>query len=345
MPLDSHPKVAPTPPDGRQVLPEAREARFALAEPAALGRAEAGVEPAGAVDLGLDASGESFRLMVQSVQDYAILMLTPDGNVASWNVGAERFKGYRAEEIIGRHFSVFYPAQDIAAGKPERALAIAAAEGRLEDEGWRVRQDGTQFWANVVITALRDADGTLHGYGKVTRDRTEHRAQERAIRDREQLVTGVLAAATECSIIGTDLDGIITIFNTRSRVHAGLPADEMVGARNLASLHDPGELALCAAELGIDAGFAVLAAAARRGEAETREWTYVGKHGIASVGAAGGHRGSRRTWTAAGVHRRGRSIYQSVPRRPSVFARPSKALRGHGDRLRADLTRWAASST
>lgn len=126
----------------------------------------------------LRASEERFRLMVDGVQDYAILMLDTDGNVATWNVGAERFKGYRPEEIIGRHFSVFYPPEDIAAGKPERELALAAAEGRLEDEGWRIRKDGTRFWANVVITALRDAGGRLCGYGKVTRDLTERRAHE-----------------------------------------------------------------------------------------------------------------------------------------------------------------------
>jgi PAS domain S-box-containing protein len=218
-------------------------------------------------------------LFVQSVEDYAILMLTPAGNVATWNAGAERFKGYRAEEIIGRHFSAFYPPQDIASGKPERELEIAAADGRLEDEGWRVRKDGTQFWANVVITALRDPDGTLRGYGKVTRDMTEHRAQEQAIVDREQLVTGVLAAATECSIIGTDLDGMITIFNRGAELMLGYVAEEMVGARSLASVHDPGELAVRARELGIDSGFEVLVAAARRGNAETREWTYVNKRG------------------------------------------------------------------
>jgi PAS domain S-box-containing protein len=217
--------------------------------------------------------------MVQSVEDYAILMLTPEGNVATWNAGAERFKGYRADEIIGQHFRVFYPPQDIAAGKPERELEIAAADGRLEDEGWRVRKDGTQFWANVVITALRDPDGTLRGYGKVTRDRTEHRAQQQAIVDREQLVTGVLKAATECSIIGTDLDGTITIFNRGAELMLGWAAEEMVGARSLASIHDPSELAVRARDLGIDSGFEVLVAAARRGDADTREWTYVGKRG------------------------------------------------------------------
>ena len=132
------------------------------------------------------ASEERFRLMVQGVQDYAILMLDPAGNVATWNVGAQRLKGYKAEEIIGRHFSMFYPPEHVAAGKPQRELETAAAEGRLEDEGWRVRKDGSQFFANVVITALRDETGALRGYGKVTRDITERRLAEDQLRAAEE---------------------------------------------------------------------------------------------------------------------------------------------------------------
>ena len=121
---------------------------------------------------------ELLGLLVAETRDYAIFLLDERGNVATWNAGAERFKGYRAQEIIGQHFSVFYPPEDVAAGKPSSELAIAAAEGRLEDEGWRIRKDGGRFWANVVITALRDKDGVLRGYGKVTRDLTERRAHE-----------------------------------------------------------------------------------------------------------------------------------------------------------------------
>ncbi|WP_143264076.1 PAS domain-containing protein, partial [Amycolatopsis kentuckyensis] len=110
---------------------------------------------------------DRFRLLVQGVLDYAIFMLDTGGRIESWNAGAERIKGYAAGEIIGRHFSVFYPAEDIAAGKPARELEVAVAEGRLEDEGWRLRKDGTRFWANVVITALYDEQGRLHGFGKV----------------------------------------------------------------------------------------------------------------------------------------------------------------------------------
>src|SRR6202046_4541467 len=124
-----------------------------------LGRVDQGTMPVSrdvtagrrAHELGSRPSEERFRLMVQDVQDYAILMLDPNGNVATWNVGAQRLKGYEPEEIIGRHFSIFYPPSEITGGKPERQLELAAATGRVEDEGWRVRKDGGQFWANVVI--------------------------------------------------------------------------------------------------------------------------------------------------------------------------------------------------
>src|SRR5215207_2601783 len=136
----------------------------------------------------LRASEERFRLLVEGVRDYAIFLLDPEGRIASWNEGAHRIKGYRAEEIIGRHFSTFYPAEDLAAGKPPRELEIASREGKYEEEGWRVRKDGSLFWASVLITALRGSDGSLVGFAKVTRDLTERRAaQERAIADARRL--------------------------------------------------------------------------------------------------------------------------------------------------------------
>ncbi len=113
------------------------------------------------------------RLLVEQVQDYAIFVLDPEGRILSWNRGAERLKGYAAEEIIGRHFSVFYPPEDRAANVTGWELEVAAKEGRFEDEGWRVRKDGSRFWANVVITALFDHEGHHAGFGKVTRDVTE----------------------------------------------------------------------------------------------------------------------------------------------------------------------------
>jgi PAS domain S-box-containing protein len=120
----------------------------------------------------LHQSEERFRLLVESVRDYAIFMLDPGGHVLTWNAGAQRFKGYRADEIIGRHFSIFYPDEARQNQWPEHELEVATQTGVFEDEGWRVRKDGTLFWANVVITALRDADGRLLGFTKVTRDLT-----------------------------------------------------------------------------------------------------------------------------------------------------------------------------
>ncbi len=131
-------------------------------------------------------TGESFRLFVDSVNDYAIVMLDPDGIVASWNVGAERIKGYRQDEIIGRHFSCFYPPEDVHRGIPDRELRVAAEEGRFEDEGWRMRKDGSRFWASVVITALREPDGTLRGFGKVTRDLTERKQTEERLQQQSR---------------------------------------------------------------------------------------------------------------------------------------------------------------
>src|SRR3989454_7366680 len=120
--------------------------------------------------------------MVESVRDYAILALDREGRVISWNTGAERIEGYRTEEILGRHFSRFYQAEDVAQGKPEWELERAAREGQFEDEGWRVRKDGSRFWANVVITPIRDAQGVLMGFAKVTKDLTERRRAEAELR-------------------------------------------------------------------------------------------------------------------------------------------------------------------
>ena len=122
-----------------------------------------------------------FRLLVEAVQDYAIFMLNPEGQVSSWNVGAERIKGYKTNEIVGRHFSCFYPEEDVRSGKPARELVVAADEGRFEDEGWRVRKDGSTFWANVIITAVKDNSGKLLGFAKITRDVTERMQTQKAL--------------------------------------------------------------------------------------------------------------------------------------------------------------------
>jgi PAS domain S-box-containing protein len=137
---------------------------------------------------GKDQRSKQLALLVDHVQDYAIFMLDPDGHVATWNRGAERIKGYRADEIIGRHFSTFYTPEAIGRDHPAHELEVATAEGRFEEEGWRVRKDGSTFWANVVITAIFDTDGTHVGFGKVTRDLTERRAfQQDLLRSNAEL--------------------------------------------------------------------------------------------------------------------------------------------------------------
>src|SRR6187431_1461810 len=138
------------------------------------------------------------ELLVQNVTDYAIYMLDPTGIVSSWNAGAERFKGYRAEEIIGEHFSRFYTDEDRATGLPARALHVALEEGRFEAEGWRVRKDGSRFWASVIIDPVHDDNGELIGFAKVTRDLTDKRATEEQLRQSQKMeavgqLTGGLA--------------------------------------------------------------------------------------------------------------------------------------------------------
>jgi PAS domain S-box-containing protein len=138
--------------------------------------------------------GGLHRLLVETVRDYAIFALDPAGYILTWNAGANRLKGYEPDEIIGRHFSTFYPQEDIDADKPAWELRVAAAEGRFEDEGWRLRKDGTLFWANVIITALHDTSGQLVGFAKVTRDLTERReAQLREVADARRIATAEVA--------------------------------------------------------------------------------------------------------------------------------------------------------
>ena len=156
---------------------------------------------------------EEFRLLVESVKDYAIFMLDPTGRIVSWNLGAERAKGYRAHEIIGKHFSTFYTPEAIARRHPERELEIAAAEGRFEEEGWRLRKDGSQFWANVVITALYDADGRLHGFGKVTRDITDRKRAEEERAQIQALTDAALARLSVRDLLGELMHRVSRILN------------------------------------------------------------------------------------------------------------------------------------
>jgi PAS domain S-box-containing protein len=170
-----------------------------------------------------------FELLVRSVTDYAIYLLDPTGVVVSWNAGAQRFKGYEEQEIVGQHFSRFYSDEDRAAGIPAHALRTAREDGRFEAEGWRVRKDGTQFWASVVIDPVRDPSGELIGFAKVTRDLTERRANEAALRSSEERFRLLVQSVTDYAIYMLDLDGNIASWNAGAERFKGYAADEIIG--------------------------------------------------------------------------------------------------------------------
>jgi two-component system, cell cycle sensor histidine kinase and response regulator CckA len=166
----------------------------------------------------LKQSEERFRLLVEGVRDYAIYMLDPAGFIITWNAGAERIKGYLAGEIIGKHFSCFYRPEDIKAGRPNRALEIAAREGQYEEEHLRVRKDGSEFCSSVLITALRDSTGKLYGFTKVVRDITERKETEERLRQSERLSTLGTTAAVFAHEIGNPLNGLSTSLQLAERL-------------------------------------------------------------------------------------------------------------------------------
>lgn len=180
-------------------------------------------------------SSERYKLLVEAVQDYGIFMLDPAGIVVSWNKGAERIKGYRAEEILGKHFSLFYPDEARAAHWPEQELRLAVTSGKYEEEGWRIRKDGSPFWANVVITPLIDESGTLTGFAKVTRDLTERRAHEElrqqseeAARQSEKRFRLLIDGVRDYAIYMLDPHGYIQSWNKGAELTKGYSAQEVI---------------------------------------------------------------------------------------------------------------------
>jgi PAS domain S-box-containing protein len=187
-------------------------------------------ENSSAEDAGSSAAGDQrFRALVEAVKDYAIFMLDPTGHVLTWNAGAEQLKGYSAQDIIGQHFSRFYPVEAIRTGWPEYELAEAARVGRFEDEGWRIRKDGSRFWANVIITALRDEAGRLQGFGKITRDLTDRKAQEEALRKSEERFRLLVEAVSEYAIFMLDPNGYVLTWNAGAQRIKGYTADDIIG--------------------------------------------------------------------------------------------------------------------
>src|SRR3954469_23508050 len=172
---------------------------------------------------------ELFKLMADRVQDYAIFLLDLEGRVISWNTGARAIKQYAAAEIMGRHFSTFYTPADIARNWPTYELKRAMTEGRFEDEGWRVRKDGSRFWANVIITALRDDKGVLQAYSKITRDLTERKNQEESLRQSEERFRLLVEGVQDYAVYMLDPYGAITSWNEGARRITGYQANEIIG--------------------------------------------------------------------------------------------------------------------
>jgi PAS domain S-box-containing protein len=172
---------------------------------------------------------DPLRLLVESVQDYAIFLLDREGHVVTWNPGAQRIKGYAPAEILGKHFSVFYPSEALERRWPQHELAVAAKEGRFEDEGWRLRKDGSLFWANVALTALRDESGEVRGFAKITRDLTERRAQEELLRQSEARFRLLIEAVKDYAIFMLDTQGRVASWNAGARRIKGYRPDEIIG--------------------------------------------------------------------------------------------------------------------
>jgi PAS domain S-box-containing protein len=172
---------------------------------------------------------DPYAQLVNGVVDYAIFFLDREGHIVSWNQGAERLKGYKAAEIIGKHFSIFYPADALERRWPERELQAAAEIGRFEDEGWRLRKDGSRFWADVIISVVRDESGTLRGFSKITRDLTQRRAQEETLRQSEERFRLLVEGVKDYAIFMLDPEGRITSWNSGAERIKGYKAQEIIG--------------------------------------------------------------------------------------------------------------------
>jgi PAS domain S-box-containing protein len=205
-----------------------------------------------------------FELIVEQTKDYAVFFLDTEGRVMTWNLGAQRIKGYTPEEIIGRHFSIFYTREALESRWPQHELQVAAAEGRFEDESWRVKKDGSRFWANVVITALRDEAGKLLGFSKITRDLSERRMHEEALRQSEERFRLLIEGVTDYALYMLDPEGVITSWNTGAERIKGYGREEIIGRH--VSVFYSGE--------DIKAGrpWEELALARRTGRAEMEGW-------------------------------------------------------------------------
>ncbi|MFN4210535.1 MAG: PAS domain-containing protein, partial [Devosia sp.] len=174
-------------------------------------------------------SAEQYRLLVEAITDYGIYMLTPEGLVSSWNAGAKRFKGYEEHEVLGKHFSMFYTPEDLASGLPDHALQVAASAGRFETQGWRLRKDGTRFWAHAVIDPIMGQDGALLGFAKITRDITDRRRAEIELARSQDMFRRLVLGVTDYALYMISPDGIVTNWNAGAERIKGYTPEEIVG--------------------------------------------------------------------------------------------------------------------
>jgi PAS domain S-box-containing protein len=209
-------------------------------------------------------SPDLYELLVDTVRDYAVFILDPSGVIQTWNTGARILKGYEPGEIIGRHFSTFYTEDARIMRWPDHELKVATIEGRFEDEGWRVRKDGSRFWANVIITAMRDTSGALVGFSKITRDLTTRRTAEEQMRQSEERFRLLIEGVVDYAVYMLDTEGRVTSWNTGAQKMKGYTRDEILG-KHLSHFYLPE---------GIEAGepWAELAAARMHGHVENEGW-------------------------------------------------------------------------
>lgn len=179
---------------------------------------------------GSEPRAEELALLVEAVEDYAVFLLSPEGMIQSWNRGASRIMGYDEEEAVGKHFSIFYGPEDLANHKPQNELDTALREGRVEDEGWRIRKDGTRFWANTIITLLREPNGTIVGFGKVTRDMTARRDAEELVRQNNEIFQLLVASVRDYAIFMLDPQGNIATWNAGAQRIKGYKPEEIIGS-------------------------------------------------------------------------------------------------------------------
>ncbi|WP_395689240.1 PAS domain S-box protein [Caenimonas koreensis] len=217
--------------------------------------------PAAAIDAPLE---QRLQLLIEAVVDYAILILTPEGLISSWNSGAEKLKGYTRKDVLGRHISMFYEPDAVARAWPDFELQQAVLAGRFEDEGWRVRKDGSRFWANVVITAVKDDTGALTGFIKITRDLTERRRHEEALRTSEERFRLLVESVRDYGIFMLDTEGFVQGWNAGAQAIKGYAAEEIVG-RHFSNFYTPEDRLARRPERG-------LAIAREQGRVEDEGW-------------------------------------------------------------------------